>query len=135
MKLNKGKTSKCTCFDKIDREASGIGQHVVADLWGVKNMINSSKEMEEVLFKAAKAASATPLEVISYEFKPHGVTSVVLLAESHISVHTWPELNHIAIDAFTCGTHTKPKKAVEYLKKIFKPTKTRLLEFKRGIKE
>ena len=67
------------------------------------------------LNKAAKLAKASVLNLISNKFEPQGVTAIALLAESHISIHTWPESNYSAIDIFTCGQHMTPEIASQYL--------------------
>ena len=72
--------------------------------------------------KAAEAANATLLSISSKKFDPQGVTAVVLLSESHLSIHTWPEYGYAAIDAFTCGDRTDPEKACDFLLKTFKAT-------------
>ncbi len=111
-----------------------LGRQVIADFWDVENNIESKSEIEEILQQAAIESKATPLKITSYEFNPCGITSVILLAESHISIHTWPELKYVAIDAFTCGEHTIPMNAIDYLRKVFKPQKMSLKEFTRGEK-
>ena len=67
------------------------------------------------LNKAAKLANATVLNLISNKFEPQGVTAIALLAESHISIHTWPESNYSAVDIFTCGQNMMPELASQYL--------------------
>jgi len=111
-----------------------LGVHLIAEFWSVKS-IDSKKEFEKVLRDAVKAAKSTPLELVVHKFSPHGITGVILLTESHIAIHTWPELNYVAIDVFTCGDWTKPHRALEYLKKQFKPKKVDIRELKRGRKK
>ena len=67
------------------------------------------------LNRAAKFAKATILNLISNKFEPQGVTAIALLAESHISIHTWPESNYSAVDIFTCGRNMLPELASQYL--------------------
>ena len=71
--------------------------------------------MRCILNRAAKLANATVLNLISNKFEPQGVTAIALLAESHISIHTWPESNYSAVDIFTCGTKMLPELASQYL--------------------
>ena len=71
--------------------------------------------MRCILNRAAKLAKATVLNLISNKFEPHGVTAIALLAESHISIHTWPESNYSAVDIFTCGQNMFPDLACQYL--------------------
>ena len=67
------------------------------------------------LNNAAKLANAKVLNLISNKFQPQGVTAIALLAESHLSIHTWPELHYSAIDIFTCGQNMKPEISCKYL--------------------
>ncbi len=103
--------------------------HLIADFECPK-FIDDEEEIERILYEAAKAANNTPLKTSVHQFPMQGVTGVILLAESHISIHTWPEHNYLAIDIFTCGRQTKPQAALEYFKSVFMPTrvKTQLIE-------
>jgi len=107
------------------------GIHLIVEFWGGK-IIENPKEIERILIRAAKEAKNIPLKVITRKFQPHGITGVVLLAESHITLHSWPEINYLAIDIFTCGDKTFPYRALDYLKKKFKPKKTKIKKIKRG---
>ncbi|MBI1984778.1 MAG: adenosylmethionine decarboxylase [Candidatus Wildermuthbacteria bacterium] len=108
------------------------GTHIIADFWFARQ-VKSEKELKGVLLKAAQKARSTPLKVSTHAFHPQGITGVVLLAESHIALHSWPELEYIAADIFTCGTNMKPKLALEFLKKNLKPKKVIMEEIKRGV--
>jgi len=109
------------------------GTHVVADFWNGK-IVEDKKELEQLLRGAAKAARSTPLQVSIYNFKPQGITGVILLAESHIAVHTWPEINYVAIDIFTCGKEAHPKEALKFLQDYLQPERVDMKEMKRGKK-
>ncbi|MDI6603352.1 MAG: adenosylmethionine decarboxylase [Patescibacteria group bacterium] len=108
-----------------------IGTHLIVEFWNGKN-IENPKELERILIRAAKRAKNIPLEVAIHKFSPQGITGVVLLAESHIALHSWPEINYLAIDIFTCGKKAFPHKALDYLKREFKPRKVEIKEIKRG---
>lgn len=107
------------------------GIHLLAEFWYGKN-IKNSKELKRILITAAKKAKSTPLKICTHKFSPQGMTGVVLLAESHIAFHSWPELSYLAIDIFTCGSKTMPRRALEYLKKELKPKKVEIKGIKRG---
>ena len=77
--------------------------------------INDESFLRCTLNRAAKLANATVLNLISNKFEPQGVTAIALLAESHISIHTWPESNYSAVDIFTCGQNMMPELASQYL--------------------
>ena len=107
------------------------GTHLIAEFWGGKN-IESQKEIRNILFMAAKKSKNVPLGVKIHKFSPQGITGFILLAESHISIHTWPEINYVAIDLFSCGSKSKPHRGLEYLIKSFQPKKVKVKEIKRG---
>ena len=77
--------------------------------------LNDESFLRCILNRAAKLANATVLNLISNKFEPQGVTAIALLAESHISIHTWPESNYCAVDIFTCGENMMPELASQYL--------------------
>jgi S-adenosylmethionine decarboxylase len=108
-----------------------LGIHLVAEFWGCR-VIEDSKKIKKILIEAAKKAKNTPLKVTIHKFQPQGITGVVLLAESHIAIHSWPQFNYLAIDIFTCGSKTVPKEALKYLKKVFRPKKAEIKVMKRG---
>ena len=77
--------------------------------------LNDESFLRCTLNNAAKFANATVLNLISNKFEPQGVTAIALLAESHISIHTWPEAHYSAVDIFTCGQNMKPEISCKYL--------------------
>lgn len=98
-------------------------KHCILELYrGDSDKLNDEAFVREALVKAAEIAGATLLDVRTHAFVPQGVTGFALLAESHISVHTWPECEFAAIDAFTCGETTDPEKACKYLAECFNAT-------------
>lgn len=115
----------------IKSNQKSIGMHLIADFWFGKK-IEDSKKLERVLIEAAKEAGNTPLKVSIHKFNPRGITGVILLAESHIAIHAWPEFDYLAVDIFTCGNKAMPEKALRYLKKVFKPKKVEVLKVERG---
>ena len=91
-------------------------KHILLELYRCDfDKLNDESFLRCSLNKAAKLAHAKVLNIISNKFEPYGVTAIALLAESHISIHTWPESNYSAIDIFTCGQNMKPEKASHYL--------------------
>lgn len=94
------------------------GSHVVADLYDCPtDILNDSDLLVTYACQAAENAGATILEVISHRFDPQGVTVLLLLAESHLSIHTWPETGMAYVDCFTCGEETSPEIAIEHIAK------------------
>jgi S-adenosylmethionine decarboxylase len=99
-------------------DGSGVvGRHCIFELQdGNPNLLDDEDFIKEALTKAAEAAGATLLGIVSHKFEPQGVTAIALLSESHISIHSYPEYGYAAVDAFTCGEHTNPESACRSLK-------------------
>lgn len=125
------KTKRSTLWIPQKKSQKYAGIHLIAEFWHGKD-IESPKELKRILITAAKKAKNIPLKVSIHKFSPQGITGVILLAESHIAFHGWPEINYLAIDIFTCGCKAMPRKALEYLKKEFKPKKVEIKEIRRG---
>lgn len=110
-----------------------IGVHCVLELYQCpSDLLNNPKFIQQALREAAQQAKSTLLEEVSHQFHPQGVTAVALLAESHLSVHTWPEMGYVAADVFTCGQATAPEKACEALVQIFQAQRYLLVKVPRG---
>lgn len=93
-----------------------LGTHILVELEDCNtNKINDVYCIEKVMLNAVKAAGATILGHQFHVFKPHGVSGVVVLAESHMSIHTWPEYNFASCDIYMCGDRVDPMAAVLYL--------------------
>ena len=80
----------------------GIGRHLVLELWGCENL-NSPETVEKALLDIVEALRLTLLSLNVHPFSPIGVTGVAIVSESHVVIHTWPELGYAAVDVFTCG--------------------------------
>ncbi|MGH7081567.1 MAG: adenosylmethionine decarboxylase [Acetobacteraceae bacterium] len=108
------------------------GTHLLLDLWGAANLTDPAA-IEQALSDAARAADATILHLHLHRFSPDGgVSGVLVLAESHISIHTWPERSFAAIDIFMCGA-CDPYRSVPVLKAAFQPQSMQLSEQRRGL--
>lgn len=116
-------------------ERNGVkfaGTHLLVELWNAKNLDDVAVS-EHALREAATAAGATILHVHLHRFSPSGgLSGVVVLAESHISIHTWPERGYAALDLFMCGT-CDPYKSIPVLRRAFEPGSVQLSEQKRGV--
>ena len=107
------------------------GTHLILDLWGAKNLDNLEL-VEQTLRQAVKVAGATLLHISLHHFEPNGgISGVAVLAESHISIHTWPERSYAALDVFMCGD-AQPHKCIEVLKQSFCPERIIVNEQMRG---
>ena len=99
-----------------DQKLSHQSKHLLLELYRCDyEKLNDESFLRCTLNRAAKLAKATVLNLISNKFEPQGVTAIALLAESHISIHTWPESNYSAVDIFTCGPNMLPEVASQYL--------------------
>ena len=97
------------------------GRHLILDLYGCdQGILDDYEELQRLLEASLVMANATILRIFGEKFQPQGVTLLALLAESHASVHTWPELGYCAVDLYTCGDKTKTHRAAEFLKKKLK---------------
>jgi S-adenosylmethionine decarboxylase len=95
--------------------------------------IRDLKAVRDALVEAAKAASATIVDISFHEFSPFGISGMVVIAESHLSIHTWPEYGYAAVDIFTCGDLIKPEAAAAFLIERFGSRNPLVVEMKRGI--
>lgn len=108
------------------------GTHLLVDLWGATNLCDPD-HIDKALREAAEAAGATILHGHFHHFSPNGgVSGVLVLAESHISIHTWPERDFAAVDIFMCGA-CNPYHGIAALKAAFKPQTINLGEQRRGL--
>ena len=99
-----------------DEKLSHQSKHFLLELYKCDfKKLNDESFLRCTLNRAAKLAKATVLNLISNKFEPQGVTAIALLAESHISIHTWPESKYSAVDIFTCGQNMLPELASQYL--------------------
>lgn len=108
------------------------GTHLLIDLIGARRL-NDIAVVEDALRRSVSAAGATLLNIDLHHFSPQGgVSGVAILAESHMSIHTWPETGYAAVDVFLCG-ECNAYEAVPVLKKAFRPDSVQLTEHKRGL--
>lgn len=109
-----------------------LGMHVVADLLQCcSEALNNRELIERTLVMAAKKAKLQVIKVMTHRFKPKGISCIVLIRESHISLHTWPEHGFAAVDIFIC--EGEPDKALEVIKETLKPRQTMVIKIERGI--
>ncbi len=107
------------------------GLHLIVDLYGAIGL-DDTEFLETTLHAAAGAAGATVLAGHLHHFgEGHGVTGILLLAESHISIHTWPETGYAAVDIFLCG-RSDAHRAAAYLREVLRPERVVITEIARG---
>jgi len=109
-----------------------VCRHVLIDMWGCNARINEADSIRAAMLAAVEAVGATLLNLHVHTFSPYGVTGLAVLAESHFSIHSWPEHNYLAADVLTCGPTAEPKAAVDVLRTFFEPGSVEVKELNRG---
>jgi S-adenosylmethionine decarboxylase len=119
---------------KGGRELNALGSHLLVELRDSNpDILRSVQEVQDAMVAAARHAAATVVDVSFHEFNPFGVSGMVIIAESHLSIHTWPEYGYAAVDIFTCGDVIKPEEAAAFLIERFQSSNPSIVEMKRGI--
>lgn len=104
---------------------STFGRHVAMDTWGISfDVLNDLQKLKNYLQQAAIACGATVLSVQAQKFEPQGVTVLVMLSESHLSIHTYPEKGFAALDCYTCGNTVDPMVAITYMLEVLRPSQS-----------
>ncbi|HOA71639.1 MAG: adenosylmethionine decarboxylase [Bacillota bacterium] len=112
----------------------GLGRHVLAEVYGCEfDVLNDLDRIREVMVNAALSAGAEVIETTFHRFSPQGISGVVVISESHLAIHTWPELGYAALDVFTCGSDVDPWVAMEAIIEEFGATSVTATEVKRGV--
>jgi len=112
------------------------GRHYIVEGSGCDRDVTSRVErVEQIMVRAAEVADVQVWAISFHRFQPTGVSGVVVISESHLSVHTWPELGYVALDIFTCGDRAKPEAAVQYALKAFGAANMHITEVTRGLDE
>jgi S-adenosylmethionine decarboxylase len=106
--------------------------HILLDLYGCTLDLNDMELIHKLMLEAALKAKTTVLNSYAHQFTPQGVSCVVVISESHLSIHTWPEFKHAEIDVFTCGDNALPTLAVDYLQTRLNPLRAVIHKQKRG---
>jgi S-adenosylmethionine decarboxylase len=111
-----------------------LATHIVCELSGCDAIkLTDVDAVSDMMMEAALEANATVVTRAFHRFQPQGVSGVVVIQESHLSIHTWPETGYAAMDFYTCGDHTDPWAACEYAAKVLGAKTMRTTELKRGI--
>lgn len=113
-----------------------LGRHVLAEVHGCRfEILNDIKKVQDIMVNAALEAGAEIRELVFHKFSPQGVSGVVVISESHLAIHTWPELGFAAVDVFTCGEKVNPWDACNYLAERFGAEYVNASEVKRGMSQ
>ncbi|MCI4434776.1 MAG: S-adenosylmethionine decarboxylase [Thermoplasmata archaeon] len=110
-----------------------VGIHIIADFYGVdKDKITYVEQIKPIFEETVRYAGLTKISSDYYQFKPKGCSGIVLIAESHLSFHTWPEHELITLDIYTCGDPKQAYLALEFLERALSPKKTSQMVIERG---
>ena len=111
-----------------------LGRHLIAEYTDcTPGRLNDTEFLERCLLEAVRRSGATAVKSVFHRYAPQGVSGVVVIAESHMSIHTWPEYNYAAVDFFTCGRSVDPYRANDYLKEMLGSPNGCVTEVSRGI--
>ncbi|MFD1038091.1 adenosylmethionine decarboxylase [Virgibacillus byunsanensis] len=111
-----------------------MGRHVIAELWDCNiNKLNDMGLIERIFVDAALKAGAEIREVAFHKFAPHGVSGVVIISESHLTIHSFPEHGYASIDVYTCGDIIDPNVAATYIAKMLEAKTYEKVEVPRGM--
>jgi len=111
-----------------------LGRHLLLELKDCnREVLNDLDFLKDCLRDTAEKIGATVVNECYYQFTPHGISGVVIIAESHLCIHTWPEHNYAAVDIFTCGDSIKPEHAVKSLVERLGARDSSFIELRRGI--
>lgn len=112
---------------------SPLGSHILVEFYGCDPAILDDADLIKTFMEtAAIKANATVVSSHFHQFSPQGISGVIIIAESHLTIHTWPEQAYAAVDIFTCGERLKPHEAVDYLKTSMGCGQVSVVELKRG---
>ncbi len=115
-------------------ETKALGRQLMVEFYGCHtDILNDVEGIDKAMTQAARESGATIVESVFHHFNPYGVSGVVVIAESHLAIHTWPEYGYAAVDLFTCGEEVDPYKGFEYLKQVLGSTNLSVSEMKRGM--
>jgi S-adenosylmethionine decarboxylase proenzyme len=110
-----------------------LGSQVVLDLYDCEtDRLDDLEWVKETLVTAAVVAGATIVQTVFHKFSPWGISGVVVIAESHLAIHIWPEKRYAAIDVFTCGANVRMDVASDFLQRAFRAGRARYRRFSRG---
>ena len=110
-----------------------IGRHALVEFWGVSvEILNDADKLQKMFEEGLRNSGANVIKILFHKFTPQGVTGIALIAESHVSIHTWPEHNYAAVDVFSCGESMDFNVLLSHFESVLKPNKVDKQEFARG---
>jgi S-adenosylmethionine decarboxylase len=119
---------------KGGRELYALGNHLLIELRECNpKILKNLEKVKSTMISAAKEAKATIIDISFREFNPFGISGIIVIAESHFTIHTWPEYGYAAVDIFTCGDTLRPETAASIMIEEFECKNPSIVELKRGI--
>ncbi len=113
---------------------NALGQHIILDLKDCdRQVLNDLPRLQQTLLEAAESTGATIIGKTFHQFSPYGVTGVIAISESHLSIHTWPEFGYAAVDIFTCGENFNARAAAELIIEALQSRNPTLMVIQRGV--
>ncbi len=113
---------------------TALGHQMMVEFYDCdKSVLDDVESIGQAMVDAAVESGATIVEKVFHRFSPYGVSGVVVIAESHLAIHTWPEYGYAAVDLFTCGTEVDPMKGFELLSERLGSENMSVVEMKRGL--
>lgn len=113
-----------------------LGRHILVEYYNCdKEILNNTELVEKYMNEAAIKSKATIVQSCFHTFNPWGVSGAVIIQESHLTIHTWPEYGYAAVDLFTCGDKVNPWVGFEYLEEVLKSERSESMEVSRGMVE
>jgi S-adenosylmethionine decarboxylase len=111
-----------------------LGRQILVEFYDCDpDVLKNRDAIDAAVNEAVRRSGATIVASTFHTFSPFGVSGVVVIAESHVAIHTWPEHGYAAVDIFTCGEHIDPWAIHDYLKEVFRSRNTSSMELKRGV--
>lgn len=110
-----------------------LGEHYIIEFFGCEGELTERLKVEEILMEAVKQSGAKMIGSFFHQFKPYGVSGVIIIEESHLSIHTWPEYGYAAVDYFFCASYVDFDKALKVMTDHFKPSEVLVKKMERGV--
>lgn len=111
-----------------------LGRHLLAEMSECNSpILNDISQLEKIMMEAARLAGATVVKSVFHRYNPQGLSGIVVIAESHISIHTWPEYRYAAVDCFTCGQNINPNRIIDHLIEALGCSSIQLSDLNRGM--
>lgn len=115
-------------------DMKALGRQILVEFYDCYvNLISDVNHIEASMLHATQSSGASIVSHDFHTFSPHGVSGMIIIAESHVAIHTWPEYGYAAVDIFTCGETIDPWVIQEYLKDTFQSAKVSTMEIRRGM--